>query len=188
MTGKCTAQRVGTDSGAPPPSPGSPAPGRTVAAEGVQSSRAPEEGAGQPGGRPGAVSKAGSPTSSWAPAGESALRTLGDDVGPPERPIQKTVRFHAPQTSTVCPCPCHRFGGRLPLPREQVAMPYWVPPVLRAPRKAVIRQQSAKDAQGPGVLRGRLRGSRGEAEAIVLRLRKEFREQVENATTPRLLS
>ncbi|XP_057169870.1 uncharacterized protein C16orf95 homolog isoform X2 [Ursus arctos] len=63
--------------------------------------------------------------------------------------IQKMVRFYIPKTSEACPCPCHRFGGRLPMPRDQAVMPYWVPQVLRPHKKVVKRQQSCKGIQEP---------------------------------------
>ncbi|XP_061030233.1 uncharacterized protein C16orf95 homolog [Eubalaena glacialis] len=58
--------------------------------------------------------------------------------------IQKMVRFYVPKTTKACPCPCHHFGGRLPMPRDQAMMPYWVPQVLRSHKKVVKRQQSFK--------------------------------------------
>ncbi|XP_006888925.1 PREDICTED: uncharacterized protein LOC102860924 [Elephantulus edwardii] len=42
-----------------------------------------------------------------------------------------TPRARTPRT---CSCPCHRFGGHLPVPRDQAVMPYWVPQCLRAPK------------------------------------------------------
>ncbi|XP_045843479.1 uncharacterized protein C16orf95 homolog isoform X4 [Meles meles] len=57
------------------------------------------------------------------------------------------VRFYIPKSSEACPCSCHRFGGRLPMPRDQAVMPYWVPQILRPHRKAVKRQQSCKGIQ-----------------------------------------
>ncbi|XP_066876363.1 uncharacterized protein C16orf95 homolog isoform X2 [Kogia breviceps] len=63
----------------------------------------------------------------------------------PQKQIQKMVRFYVPQTTKACLCPCHHFGGRLPMPRDQaVMMPYWVPQVLRSHKKVVKRQQSFK--------------------------------------------
>ncbi|XP_036688241.1 uncharacterized protein C16orf95 homolog [Balaenoptera musculus] len=58
--------------------------------------------------------------------------------------IQKMVRFYVPKTTKACPCPCHHFGGRLPMPRDQAMMPYWVPQVLRSHKKVVKRLQSFK--------------------------------------------
>lgn len=49
--------------------------------------------------------------------------------------IQKMVRVYIPEATKACPCSRHRFGGRLPMPRDQATMPYWVPRVLRFHKK-----------------------------------------------------
>uniref|UniRef100_A0A8C5VHA2 Chromosome 16 open reading frame 95 n=1 Tax=Microcebus murinus TaxID=30608 RepID=A0A8C5VHA2_MICMU len=65
----------------------------------------------------------------------------------PPKQIPKRLRSYIPQTTKMCPCPCHRFGGHLPVPRDQAAMPYWVPRVLRSQKQVARRQQSAKGIQ-----------------------------------------
>nr|XP_037864115.1 uncharacterized protein C16orf95 homolog isoform X7 [Chlorocebus sabaeus] len=51
----------------------------------------------------------------------------------------------------VC-CECQtRFGGRLPVPRVEAALPYWVPLSLRPRKQMVRRQESLKGIQAiPG--------------------------------------
>ncbi|XP_045239062.1 uncharacterized protein C16orf95 homolog isoform X3 [Macaca fascicularis] len=49
----------------------------------------------------------------------------------------------------VC-CECQtRFGGRLPVPRVEAALPYWVPLSLRPRKQMVRRQESLKGIQAP---------------------------------------
>uniref|UniRef100_A0A2K6FLT6 Chromosome 16 open reading frame 95 n=1 Tax=Propithecus coquereli TaxID=379532 RepID=A0A2K6FLT6_PROCO len=67
----------------------------------------------------------------------------------PQKQIPKRVRFYIPQTTKMCPCPCHRFRGHLPVPRDQAAMPYWVPRVLRSQKQVARRQRSAKGIPEP---------------------------------------
>ncbi|KAG8508368.1 F-box only protein 31 [Galemys pyrenaicus] len=61
--------------------------------------------------------------------------------------MQKMVRLHVPKATKVCPCPCQHFGGRLPMPRSQATLPYWVPLVLRSPQKV---RGGPERAGGPG--------------------------------------
>ncbi|XP_069917980.1 uncharacterized protein C16orf95 homolog isoform X11 [Oryctolagus cuniculus] len=79
---------------------------------------------------------------------KSSLRTSGEDVCLSDRLSQRTVRFHVPKASESCPCLCHCVRGRLPVPRSQAMMPYWVPQVLRSPKKTVKRQRSFRGLQG----------------------------------------
>ncbi|XP_069917977.1 uncharacterized protein C16orf95 homolog isoform X7 [Oryctolagus cuniculus] len=76
---------------------------------------------------------------------------LGRPAAAPARSLemsQRTVRFHVPKASESCPCLCHCVRGRLPVPRSQAMMPYWVPQVLRSPKKTVKRQRSFRGLQG----------------------------------------
>lgn len=59
------------------------------------------------------------------------------------------VQFNIPKTSEACPCPCHRFGGRLPMPRDQAVMPYWVPQVLRPHKKVRGRLTAVRSKRDP---------------------------------------
>ncbi|XP_027629276.1 uncharacterized protein C16orf95 homolog isoform X2 [Tupaia chinensis] len=80
------------------------------------------------------------------PRAEAALPYWVPESLRPQKQIQKMIRFYIPRTTKVgrCPCPCHRFGGCLPVPRNQAAMPYWVPQVLRSQKKVVKRLRSFK--------------------------------------------
>ena len=75
------------------------------------------------------------------------------------------VQSYIPKTAKACPCPCHRFGGHLPMPRDQAVMPYWVPQVLRSHKKVrgrLVWQQGLKvrgGAEGEPEIRGRVPGS-----------------------------
>nr|XP_017195165.1 uncharacterized protein C16orf95 homolog isoform X7 [Oryctolagus cuniculus] len=83
---------------------------------------------------------------------------LGRPAAAPARSLemsQRTVRFHVPKASESCPCLCHCVRGRLPVPRSQAMMPYWVPQVLRSPKKTVKRQRSFRGLQVPSQSRGR---------------------------------
>nr|XP_051696287.1 uncharacterized protein C16orf95 homolog isoform X11 [Oryctolagus cuniculus] len=86
---------------------------------------------------------------------KSSLRTSGEEVCLSDRLSQRTVRFHVPKASESCPCLCHCVRGRLPVPRSQAMMPYWVPQVLRSPKKTVKRQRSFRGLQVPSQSRGR---------------------------------
>ncbi|XP_062968615.1 uncharacterized protein C16orf95 homolog [Cynocephalus volans] len=47
----------------------------------------------------------------------------------------------------IC-CECQtKFGGRLPVPRAEAALPYWVPLSLRPPKQMVKRQQTFTGVQ-----------------------------------------
>ncbi|XP_069312818.1 uncharacterized protein C16orf95 homolog [Eulemur rufifrons] len=81
------------------------------------------------------------------PRAEAALPYWVPQSLRPRKQIAKRVRFHIPQTTKMCPCPCHRFGGHLPVPRDQAAMPYWVPRVLRSQKQVARRQRSANGMQ-----------------------------------------
>ncbi|XP_019490593.1 PREDICTED: uncharacterized protein C16orf95 homolog isoform X5 [Hipposideros armiger] len=61
--------------------------------------------------------------------------------------IQKTIRVCIPKVIKTCLCRCHCFEGRLPMPKDQATMPYWVPQVLRSHKKVVERQQSSTGTQ-----------------------------------------
>ncbi|XP_012591177.1 uncharacterized protein C16orf95 homolog isoform X3 [Microcebus murinus] len=78
---------------------------------------------------------------------QSTFQTFRKEVCLTDHSIPKRLRSYIPQTTKMCPCPCHRFGGHLPVPRDQAAMPYWVPRVLRSQKQVARRQQSAKGIQ-----------------------------------------
>ena len=62
------------------------------------------------------------------------------------------VRFCIPKATKSCLCLCHHFGGRLPVPRNQAAMPYWVPQALRSPKKVrrrFLQQRGLRVRGGP---------------------------------------
>ncbi|XP_037672216.1 uncharacterized protein C16orf95 homolog isoform X1 [Choloepus didactylus] len=64
-----------------------------------------------------------------------AVCSLANILPPPLHQIQKMARLRSPPSTKACPCPCHRFGGCLPVLRDQAVMPYWVPQCLRTLRK-----------------------------------------------------
>uniref|UniRef100_A0A8D1WID3 Uncharacterized protein n=1 Tax=Sus scrofa TaxID=9823 RepID=A0A8D1WID3_PIG len=72
--------------------------------------------------------------SCFFPRKRSTFQTFGNEVcliGHSMCPVPSTVH-----RESIC-CECHtRFGGHLPVPRAEAALPYWVPLSLR-PQKQV---------------------------------------------------
>ncbi|XP_044932333.1 uncharacterized protein C16orf95 homolog isoform X3 [Mustela putorius furo] len=76
---------------------------------------------------------------------ESRPQTFGTEASPAQ-PSMCPVPSTVPRQPTCCECQA-RFGGFLPVPRVQAALPYWVPLSLR-PRKQVLkRPRSCKGIQ-----------------------------------------
>ncbi|XP_044932332.1 uncharacterized protein C16orf95 homolog isoform X1 [Mustela nigripes] len=65
---------------------------------------------------------------------ESRPQTFGTEASPAQ-PSMCPVPSTVPRQPTCCECQA-RFGGFLPVPRVQAALPYWVPLSLR-PRKQI---------------------------------------------------
>ncbi|XP_028333873.1 uncharacterized protein C16orf95 homolog isoform X5 [Physeter macrocephalus] len=79
----------------------------------------------------------------WRTTGErSTFQTFGEEVCPIDRsmcPVPSSVH----REPTCCECQA-KFEGRLPVPRAEALLPYWVPLSLRPQKQVVKRQQSFK--------------------------------------------